>query len=55
MKEIDTPFGKVKFKLVLIDGEERLVPEFEECKRIAEERNLPLVQVYKILESLVNK
>lgn len=54
-KEIDTPFGKVKFKLVLVDGAERLVPEFEECKRIAEEKNLPLVQVYKILESLVNK
>ncbi|CUS82672.1 hypothetical protein JGI7_00634 [Candidatus Kryptonium thompsonii] len=54
-KEIDTPFGKVKFKLVSIDDVERLVPEFEECKRIAEERNLPLVQVYKILESLVNK
>ncbi len=54
-KEIDTPFGKVKFKLVSIDNTERLIPEFEECKRIAEERNLPLVQVYKILESLVNQ
>jgi hypothetical protein len=54
-KEIETPFGKVKFKLVVIDGIERLVPEFEECKRIAEERNLPLIQVYRILESLANQ
>ncbi|MEN3038252.1 MAG: nickel pincer cofactor biosynthesis protein LarC [Candidatus Kryptonium sp.] len=53
-KEIDTPFGKVKFKLVLVNNSKRLVPEFEECKRIAEERNIPLIQVYKILESLVS-
>lgn len=54
-KEIDTPFGKVKFKLVQLNNAQRLVPEFEECKRIAEEKNLPLIQVYKILESLVNQ
>lgn len=54
-REIETPFGRVKFKLVSIDNVERLIPEFEECKRIAEERNLPLIQVYKILESLVNR
>ncbi|CUU10882.1 hypothetical protein JGI3_02081 [Candidatus Kryptobacter tengchongensis] len=54
-REIETPFGRVKFKLVSIDNVERLIPEFEECKRIAEERNLPLIQVYKILESLVNQ
>lgn len=53
-KEIDTPFGKVKFKLVFVNDSKRLVPEFEECKRIAEERNIPLIQVYKILESLVS-
>ncbi|CUT05194.1 nickel pincer cofactor biosynthesis protein LarC [Candidatus Kryptobacter tengchongensis] len=54
-REIETPFGRVKFKLVSIDNVERLIPEFEECKRIAEERNLPLILVYKILESLVNQ
>ncbi|CUS91510.1 nickel pincer cofactor biosynthesis protein LarC [Candidatus Kryptobacter tengchongensis] len=54
-REIETPFGRVKFKLVSIDNVERLIPEFEECKRIAEERNLSLIQVYKILESLVNQ
>ncbi len=54
-KEIETPFGKVKFKLAVVDGEERLIPEFEECKRIAEEKNLPLLHVYKVLESIVSK
>jgi uncharacterized protein (TIGR00299 family) protein len=54
-KEIDTPFGKVKFKIAIIENSERLVPEFEECKRIAEEKNIPLIQVYKILEAIANK
>jgi len=54
-KEIETPFGKVKFKLVINDKTHRLVPEFEECKRIAEEKNLPLIQVYRILEQIANK
>lgn len=53
-KEIETPFGKVRYKLVSLDNAKRFVPEFEECKRIAEEKNLPLIQVYKILESFVN-
>jgi uncharacterized protein (TIGR00299 family) protein len=54
-KEIDTPFGKVKFKIAIIENSERLVPEFEECKRIAEEKNIPLIQVYKLLEAIANK
>jgi uncharacterized protein (TIGR00299 family) protein len=54
-KEIDTPLGKVKFKIAIIENSERLVPEFEECKRIAEEKNIPLIQVYKILEAIANK
>jgi uncharacterized protein (TIGR00299 family) protein len=54
-KEIDTPFGKVKFKIAIIENSERLIPEFEECKRIAEEKNIPLIQVYKILEAIANK
>jgi pyridinium-3,5-bisthiocarboxylic acid mononucleotide nickel chelatase len=54
-KEIDTPFGKVKFKIAIIENSERLVPEFEECKRIAEEKNIPIIQVYKILEAIANK
>ncbi len=54
-KEIDTPFGKVKFKIAILENSERLVPEFEECRRIAEEKNIPLIQVYKILEAIANK
>ena len=47
---VQTSLGVVKAKVVVNEGKERLVPEFEECKRIAQEKNLPLKDVYKIIE-----
>jgi len=47
---IRTSFGPVRVKLVLRNGVETVVPEFEECRRIAEGRGLPLIDVYRIVE-----
>ena len=47
--EINTPFGKVKAKKIYIDDEERIIPEYEECKKIAEKNKLPLNKVYNII------
>jgi pyridinium-3,5-bisthiocarboxylic acid mononucleotide nickel chelatase len=49
VRMIDTPFGKVRMKEIERDGTVHLVPEFDECRRIAEERNIPLIEVYKRL------
>lgn len=49
-RQVKTSLGTVSVKSVTIDGRETLVPEFEECKRLALEKNLPLMEVYKILE-----
>jgi uncharacterized protein (TIGR00299 family) protein len=49
-REVRTQFGLVRAKVVMDEGHERLIPEFEECKRIAVEREIPLVKVYKMLE-----
>lgn len=54
-KEILTSLGLVKAKAVQIDNREVLVPEFEECKRIAREKNRPLLEVYRILERDLRK
>jgi uncharacterized protein (TIGR00299 family) protein len=51
LREIQTSLGPVTAKSVVIDGHERLIPEFEECKRLALEKNLPLMEVYRILEN----
>jgi pyridinium-3,5-bisthiocarboxylic acid mononucleotide nickel chelatase len=48
-KTVETEFGKVTMKTVEIDGKEYTKPEFEECKRIAEKFNIPLIEVYRRL------
>jgi hypothetical protein len=49
-KSVQTSLGTVTAKSVIIEGVEKLIPEFEECKRIALEKNLPLKEVYSILD-----
>ncbi len=43
-------WGKIKVKEVQLNGDRRLLPEFEECKRIAAEHNLGLHAVYQQLQ-----
>jgi uncharacterized protein (TIGR00299 family) protein len=45
-----TSLGQVTAKVVVREGKETAVAEFEECKRIAEERHMPLLDVMHILE-----
>ncbi len=52
-RTIATRFGAVRFKAITTAGVERLVPEYEECKRLALEHNIPLISIYKILEQTV--
>jgi len=47
--ELQTQFGTVKAKAVLRDGKEMLAPEFEECRRIAEERGMSVLEVQQTL------
>jgi uncharacterized protein (TIGR00299 family) protein len=49
-RQVQTSFGAVTAKVVTLDGRERLRVEFEECKRLASEKNLPLAEVYRTLE-----
>jgi pyridinium-3,5-bisthiocarboxylic acid mononucleotide nickel chelatase len=49
-KSVQTSLGAVTAKSIIINGVEKLIPEFEECKRIALEKNLPLKEVYSILD-----
>jgi len=50
-EERDTSLGRVLVKVIrCVGGAERIVPEFEECRRIALEKGIPLLEVYKIIE-----
>lgn len=46
--QIKTPFGTIAAKrFTCPDGSIRVTPEYEACKKIAEEKNIPLRQVYE--------
>ena len=49
-KEIDSRFGKIKVKIGKFNGNiKSFSPEYEDCKRIAEETGIPLKEVYNII------
>jgi hypothetical protein len=49
-KVVTTVFGPCKVKrAVLPNGCERLIPEYEECRRIAEQTGTPLPDVYRLI------
>jgi uncharacterized protein (DUF111 family) len=44
VKEMETPYGKIRVK---ISGDLRFQPEYEDCKRIAREKGIPIQEVYR--------
>ena len=52
--QVDTPYGKVAVKIfTLPSGKARKVPEYEDCRKIAAEKKIPLIKIYsEILNSL---
>jgi uncharacterized protein (TIGR00299 family) protein len=45
--EIDSPWGKMKVKEVLRpDGSHSFLPEYEVCRKIAEEKKIPIKEIY---------
>jgi pyridinium-3,5-bisthiocarboxylic acid mononucleotide nickel chelatase len=50
-EERETSLGKVRVKIFHDNGNPlRVVPEFEECRRIAEQTGMPLLEVYRVIE-----
>lgn len=53
IEERQTLFGPMRFKLVFDNGRPlRVAPEYEECRRVAQERGLPLQDVLRIVSEL---
>jgi uncharacterized protein (DUF111 family) len=52
VEERQTPFGPVRFKLVFANGRFlRGAPEYEDCRRIARERGIPLQDVMRAVKA----
>jgi uncharacterized protein (TIGR00299 family) protein len=51
--EVDSPWGKMRVKEVLRpDGKSYFLPEYEACRKIAEQRKIPIREVYGWVTSL---
>ena len=48
--EIETKYGKIKAKKVINNCETYIYPEYESMKKIAEENNIPLKELYNLQE-----
>jgi hypothetical protein len=46
---IATPYGPLQVKVMEYAGRRRLLPEYEDCRRLAQEHGLPLVEVYRLV------
>jgi len=44
--EVETPWGSVLAKKVTVAGRNKITPEYEDCRRLAEEQNIPLQEIY---------
>lgn len=48
--ELDSQYGKIQAKEVSIDGTTYLYPEYESIKKVAQENNLAIKEVYKLIK-----
>jgi uncharacterized protein (TIGR00299 family) protein len=56
VREVETPYGKVRVKISRRGDEVLTVtPEYEDCRRLAEDRNIPLKQVLEQAKSLFSR
>jgi pyridinium-3,5-bisthiocarboxylic acid mononucleotide nickel chelatase len=56
VEERPTSLGPVRVKVIVDNGRVvRVTPEFEECRRLAQERGLPLLEVYRLVEREVTE
>ncbi len=54
--ELETEYGNINVKLGYYKGKLiRVTPEYEDCKKVAENANLPLNSIVNELNSIINK
>jgi pyridinium-3,5-bisthiocarboxylic acid mononucleotide nickel chelatase len=46
---IDTIYGPLRVKVAEINGRRRVLPEYESCRALAKQHNLPLIEVYRLI------
>jgi uncharacterized protein (DUF111 family) len=49
IETVDTPYGSIHVKVARWHDIERAVPEYEDCRRAAEEHHVPLIEVMNVV------
>ena len=49
---VQTPYGPIRVKIADIGGKQRITPEYDDCVRIAREKQVPILDVYKAVNLL---
>lgn len=52
---LKTPWGEISVKTYMLDGKKHIIPEYEECKKIAEKEDIPLKRIYAAIEKIGNR
>jgi hypothetical protein len=48
IREVETPYGKIRVKIAEISPNlNKISPEFEDCRRAAQEHGIPITQIYQ--------
>jgi pyridinium-3,5-bisthiocarboxylic acid mononucleotide nickel chelatase len=56
IRTVETPYGPVRVKVAYLGEGYRLAsPEYEDCRRLAEENQVPLRTIYRIVERLADQ
>ena len=49
-ESIDTPYGPLTVKVMEYGGRQRVMPEYEACRKLAAANGLPLLEVYRLVD-----
>ncbi len=55
IRTVATPYGEVGVKFSCIDGRRRAAPEYEDCARLAQAHQVPLLSVYEAAQAAATK
>ena len=52
--KVDTSLGSVRVKIKRLEGSiVAISPEYEECRKVALQKNVPLIQVYQEVQNQI--
>jgi uncharacterized protein (TIGR00299 family) protein len=56
IRRIHTEFGEVRVKMAMLDDKKiRVTPEYEDCKRLSKQFNIPLIELMKRITCVIEK